>query len=41
MYKKTSRLTFPIETEGKRKKKNWLSPEMTIAKIRPSRGISN
>lgn len=30
------RLTPPMDTEGKRKKKNWFSPEMTIAKMIPS-----
>ena len=31
----TARLTFDIVTEGKRKKKNWLMPAMTMAKISP------
>lgn len=36
------RLTPPMDTEGKRKKKNWLSPEMTIAKMIPGgRVVSN
>lgn len=30
------RLTPPMDTEGKRKKKNWFRPEMTIAKMIPN-----
>lgn len=30
------RLTPPMDTEGKRKKKNWFRPEMTIAKMKPN-----
>ena len=32
-------LTLLIVTDGKRKKKNWLRPEITIAKTRPMIGV--